>query len=41
MGECFAEAISEYETREHPREFATEVYNKYQRRLQENDDYTA
>lgn len=40
MGECFAEAISEYETREHPREFATEVYNKYQRRIHENDDYT-
>lgn len=41
LGECFAEAISEYETRENPRPFATEVYNNYQRRIHENDDYTA
>lgn len=41
LGECFAEAISEYETRDNPRPFATTVYENYQRRIQENDDSTA
>lgn len=41
MGECFAEAISEYETRKHPRPYAVAVHEKYERRMKENDDYTA
>lgn len=41
MGECFAEAISEYETRKHPRPYAMAVHEKYERRMKENDDYTA
>lgn len=41
MGECFAEAISEYETRKKPRPFAVAVHEKYERRMKENDDYTA
>lgn len=30
MGECFAEAISEYETRKNPRPFAVAVHEKYE-----------
>lgn len=37
MGECFAEAISEYETRKHPRPFAVTVHEKYERKVHEND----
>lgn len=33
MGECFAEAISEYETRKKPRPYATAVYEEYKRRV--------
>ncbi len=33
MGECFAEAISEYETRKNPRPYATAVYEEYKRRV--------
>lgn len=40
MGECFAEAMSEYETRRHPRPFAVAVHEKYERRKQENDNIT-
>lgn len=40
MGECFAEAISEYETRKNPRPFAVAVHEKYERRAAKND-YTA
>lgn len=36
-GECFAEAISEYETRKHPRPFAVTVHGKYERRMKQND----
>lgn len=40
MGECFAEAMSEYETRKHPRPFAVAVHEKYERRKQEYDNTT-
>lgn len=40
MGECFAEAISEYETRKHPRPFAVTVHEKYERKVRQ-DDYDA
>jgi hypothetical protein len=40
MGECFAEAISEYETRRHPRAYAVAVHEKYERRVRKYDDYT-
>lgn len=41
MGECFAEAISEYETRKHPRPYAVAVHEEYERRMRTHDDYTA
>lgn len=37
-GECFAEAMSEYETREHPRPLAIAIHEKYERRKQEDDN---
>lgn len=41
MGECFAEAIAEYETRSNPRPFAVEVHERYERKVKEYDNYTA